>query len=241
MQRFFAFRDGEDPRTAHLDSEEWRHARSVLRLKPGEEVALNLDGKLYRSAFSEDNRFILGPLLPDPEADLRVTLFQGIPKGDKMEWIVQKCTEMGVHAIVPVEMERCVSRWDEKSASRKTERLNRIAREAAKQSGRGLAPEVEPPLSFSLLEKRLAGFDHALIPWENAGGFGPAAFWNSLESRPKSLALVIGPEGGLEEKEVEALCRAGGKVMTLGRRILRTETAGLCALCALMALSGNME
>ncbi len=241
MQRFYAQRDPEDPRYAVLDREEWRHAGTVLRLKSGEAVALNLDGRLYRSVFSDENRFPVGDLLPDPEADLRITLFQGIPKGDKMEWIVQKCTEMGVHAVVPVEMERCVSRWDAKSIPRKTERLNRIAREAAKQSGRSLAPEVEPPLSFSALTQRLSGFDGVLIPWENAEGFGPAAYWRSLESRPRTLALVIGPEGGMEEKEVTALCGAGGRVITLGRRILRTETAGLCALTALMALSGNMD
>ncbi len=241
MQRFFALRDPLDPLAARLDSEEWHHARDVLRLRVGEEVALNLEGRLYLSHFNEENRFILVSPLPDTEPDLKVTLFQGLPKGDKMEWIVQKCTEMGVNAIVPVNMTRCVARWDQGSVPRKTERLNRVAREAAKQSGRGLSPEVEAPISFDALVRRLSGFDSALIPWENASGFGPAAFWRGLASRPVSLALVIGPEGGLTEEEVDALCLAGGKALTLGRRILRTETAGLCALTALMALSGNMD
>ena len=158
-----------------------------------------------------------------------------------MDMIAQKCTEGGISAIHPVRFERCVAVWDGKDVTKKTERLARIIREAAKQSGRCLCPEISAPLSVREMCGRFGGFDAVLIPWEGADGPGPLGWMRSRETPPASLALVIGPEGGITEKEIALMEESGGQTITLGRRILRTETAGLCALAAFLALSGDME
>ena len=241
MPRFFAsFLPGETA-LARLDEGEMHHARDVMRLREGEEVVLMIDGGLYASAFSQVNRFPILRALPGTESDIRFTLFQGIPKGDKMDMVCQKCTEAGVTGIRPVAFERCVSVWGAKDAARKAERFSRIVREAAKQSGRSLCPSVSLPMTPSEMCSSFGGFDAVLIPWEGAAGPGPLAWWRSLKERPRSVAVVIGPEGGITEGEIALMKAGGGLPVTLGPRILRTETAGLCAITALMALSGNME
>lgn len=241
MPRFFASLLPGEPALAFLDEGEMHHARDVMRLREGEEVVLMIDGRLYASAFSPLNRFPLLRALPDTEADIRFTLFQGIPKGDKMDMVCQKCTEAGAADIRPVAFERCVSVWGAKDAARKLDRLTRIVREAAKQSGRSLCPSVSLPVTSAEMCLSFGGFDAVLIPWEGADGPGPLAWWHSLEKRPRSVAVVIGPEGGITGGEIALMKAHGGLPVTLGPRILRTETAGLCAITALMALSGNME
>ncbi|MBQ8137741.1 MAG: 16S rRNA (uracil(1498)-N(3))-methyltransferase, partial [Clostridia bacterium] len=193
MPRYFASRDPLDPAFAILPDEEMHHARSVMRMRPGEEMTLILEEALYASLYTGERRVPVGEKLPDPEADIRVTLFQGIPKADKMEWICQKATECGADAVVPVAFSRSVSRWDEKSAAKKTERLERIMREAAKQSGRARAPKIDPPVTVSEMAERCSGFDTVLVPWEEASETGPKAFFEGLSARPKKLAVVIGP------------------------------------------------
>ncbi len=241
MPRFFADFFPDDPALARLDAEEMHHARDVMRLRPGESVTLMISGHLYASAFSNDNRFPVLGLLPDTEPRVKVTLFQGIPKGDKMETICQKCTEAGVLALRPVRFDRCVAVWDGRDVRKKTERLARIIREAAKQSGRCLCPEISPPLSVGEMCASFSSFDSVLIPWEGAKGPGLLTWRDSLEALPRTVALVIGPEGGITEDEIEKMAAAGGQTVTLGPRILRTETAGLCALTAVLALTGCME
>lgn len=241
MPRFFAAPRADDPSLAFLDEDEMHHARDVMRLRPGESVTLMIGGRLYASTFSPDNRFPLLSELPGTEADLRITLFQGIPKGDKMDLITQKCTEAGVFAIRPVRFERCVALWSEKDARRKTERLERIVREAAKQSGRCLCPGISSPLSAAQMCEAFPSFDAVLVPWEGAKAPGPLAWWRSLERRPSSVAVVIGPEGGISDREIALMRDKGAVPITLGPRILRTETAGLCAVAAILALSGNMD
>ena len=241
MPRYFALRDPMDPAFAFLPEEEMHHARSVMRMRTGEPMTLILEEALYASVFTGETRVPIGEKLQDPEADIRVTLFQGIPKADKMEWICQKATECGADAIMPVAFGRSVSRWDAKSAAKKVERLERIAREAAKQSGRARVPRVASPVTVSEMADQFASFDFVLVPWEEARGTGPKAFFDALSVRPKKLAIVIGPEGGIDQTEMEAMLSKGAKSITLGPRIFRTETAGIAALCAVMALSGNME
>ena len=241
MPRFFASLLPGETALARLDEGEMHHARDVMRLREGEEVVLMIDGGLYASAFSRDNRFPVLRALPKTESDIRFTLFQGIPKGDKMDTVCQKCTEAGVADIRLVAFERCVSVWGAKDVTRKAERLERIVREAAKQSGRSLCPSVSPPVTASGMCSSFGAFDAVLVPWEGAAGPGPLAWWRSLKERPGSVAIVIGPEGGITEGEIAMMKDSGALPVTLGPRILRTETAGLCALAALMALSGNME
>lgn len=240
MPRFFAL-PGADDAHARLESDEMHHAKNVMRLKEGEEITLILDGQLYASQFTQEGELPLLRLLPTTEADIRITLYQGIPKGDKMDYIVQKCTEAGVHRIVPVSMSRCVSKWEGKDADKKVARCQRIAHEAAKQSFRALCPEIAPPLTFKQLCSALEKHETALVPWEDQQGNGPRHLFGQWENMPRDIAIVIGPEGGLSAEEVDTMLQHGAQPMTLGRRIFRTETAGLAAIIALMALSGNMD
>ena len=238
MHRFFATRLDED--RALLPPEEAQHALRVLRMQPGDACQALLEGKVYAAVMLETAPQAVLQLedeLPSPEPSVRVTLYQGIPKGDKMDFIVQKCTEAGVCRIVPVELSRCVARWDKKDAAKKQARLQRIAAEAAKQSGRAITPEIGLPISLGSLCEELKGFPLALVPWEEERGNGIRAKWQN----EKSAAIVIGPEGGISSDEMEQMAAAGAVPVTLGPRILRTETAGLAALISLLTISGDME
>ena len=172
----------------------------------------------------------------DSEPDCKVTVYQGVPKGSKLEDIIQKCTELGVSRIVPTLTKRCVSRPDEKSAKKKNERYSKIALEAAQQSGRGIVPEIAPQIT---LKQALAedGSDVKILFYE--GGGEPLK--TLIDSDVKSVSVYIGPEGGFDEGEVELIRAGGAKVATLGKRILRTQTAPVAALTAIMLLTNNLE
>ncbi len=244
MHRFFIDSAPDAEGICFLSPEDARHAVTVLRLKPGQHIEAVLDGVLRDaeiiSTDPRDVRVRLLSELPSREPALSVTLFQGLPKADKMDLIVQKATELGVSRIVPLVMNRCVARPDQKDISRKLERWNRIAREAGKQSGRCVIPEVAEPLSLRNLPQFSSLPDTGVVLWEEAGSYGPLSFRNDHDS-PGSLGIVIGPEGGIEKEEVDLLSEAGFIPLTLGKRILRTETAGLAALAAFMSLYGEME
>ncbi len=160
----------------------------------------------------------------------------GLPKGDKMEWIIQKCVELGVTALVPVQTARCVVRLDERDAAKKQARWQKIADEAAGQSGRGIRPQVSAPLPFRTALARLQT-EPTLLCYE--GGGKPLG--TLVSPADTALSLVIGPEGGFDPAEVEAVRAAGGRIATLGPRILRCETAPIAALAVLMERSGNMQ
>lgn len=217
-----------------LAPEDAQHALKALRLKAGEKLAVVFEGQRHEAAFEvfegQACARVLGPL-PDNEPRLRVTLYQGLPKGDKMEGIVQKCTELGVHAIVPCLFSRCVARWE--GGEKKLARWQRIAREAAVQCGRSHVPIVRDCLPFAALPQALGGHQLALVPWEEGGLPLREAWQGELD-----LALVIGPEGGITAAEVEVL---KARAITLGPRILRTETAGMAALTMAMLLAGELE
>lgn len=244
MHRFYADDQGIVDGIAHLMPEDAQHAARVLRMKPGEACQLFLGEDRYEASIDEistdDVTVRVGAKLPSTEAKLRVTLFQGLPKADKMELIVQKAVELGADSIVPVAMSRCVVKLDAKDARKKQERWQKIAREASKQSGRCKQPEVGLPISMKELLARLPAFDASLVPWEDARNISLTAI---RRDHPEaiSIAVVIGPEGGMSEEEVGAMENVGCIPVTLGPRILRTETAGLCALSALMCLYGDME
>lgn len=218
------------------------HMKNVLRLKPGEEIAVRCgaDDKEYRCGIEEYTkdqvicslRFVReeGVELPS-----KIYLFQCLPKADKMELIVQKAVELGVHEIVPVAARRCVVKLDEKKAQAKVNRWQGIAEAAAKQCRRGVIPAVKMPMTMKEALSYAEGMDVRLLPYELSQedmaqtrkiieGIGPG----------KSVAVFIGPEGGFEEGEVEMALAADVTPVTLGRRILRTETAGLVVLSWLM-------
>lgn len=235
MNRFFADARGIAGDMAWLEASDAHHALKVLRLGVGDEFTL-MDGQaLYLARITHIAEGvgcrIVRPL-PSPEARLRITLYQGLPKGDKMDLIVQKATELGAAAIVPVAMNRCVVRLTGKDAEKKRERWRKIAREAAKQSGRAVVPQVYAPVPLAKL-----AFDSPLvIPWEEERALSLAAYRRSHPAL-EALSLLIGPEGGITPEEIAGL---PGQPVTLGPRILRTETAGLCALSALFTLYGDL-
>ncbi len=217
------------------------HIKNVLRMKIGEEIAVSNgeDGKEYRcgiEAFSEDEvicglRFIKedGVELPS-----KIALFQGLPKADKMELIVQKAVELGVGEIIPVAAGRSIVKLDEKKAKAKVSRWQGIAEAAAKQSRRGIIPKISEVMSMKEAIAYAGSMDVRLIPYELAEDMAKTKEIISGIRPGESVAVFIGPEGGFEEKEIAAAMERGFLPVTLGRRILRTETAGFTVLAWLM-------
>lgn len=238
MHRFYAVRIDEN--RAELPPEEEAHALKVLRMSAGDACQALIEGNLYGAAIQETAPRVilrLGDRLPSPEPSVKITLCQGVPKGEKMDYIAQKCTEAGVCRIVPVSFSRCVAKWEGKDAGKKQARFQRIAAEAAKQSGRALIPEIGLPLTVKQLCGEMQDYDLVLVPWEEERGNGIRAKWQGQ----KNVAIVIGPEGGISAEEMAQMKAAGAVPVTLGPRIFRTETAGLAAAISLLTLSGDME
>lgn len=213
------------------------HIRNVLRMKIGEEIAVSngIDGKEYRCGieeYSEDSVLCTLRFIKEDGIELpsKVYLFQGLPKADKMELIVQKAVELGAYEIIPVAAKRCVVKLDEKKAAGKVNRWQGIAEAAAKQSKRAVVPQVHPVMTMKAALEYAGKMDVRLIPYELAKDMEHTR--NMLQQiRPgQSVAIFIGPEGGFEESEIQAALDAGIEPVTLGRRILRTETAGFTVL-----------
>lgn len=243
MHRFYADERGVSGEVAYLCEEDARHATRVLRMKEGESCELFADGKRFSgeiASIGEDVEVRILSELPSTEAKLRITLYQGLPKADKMELIVQKSVELGACAVVPVAMSRCVVQLDAKDGRKKQERWQKIAREACKQSGRCEMMQVEAPISFKQLWAKLSQHQAAIVPWEDARGYSLTKFHHE-HPEITDLAIVIGPEGGMSEDEIARMKDANCRSVTLGPRIFRTETAGLCAMSALFCLYGDME
>ena len=232
MQRFFV-----EP---HQIDEGAHHISNVLRMKQGEELWISDGGKKeYRCTieeFSPDEVLlhIIYAQEPDYELPNRIYLFQGLPKADKMELIIQKAVELGAYEVIPVETKRCVVKLDGKKAAKKVERWKQIAESAAKQSKRMLIPNVHEVLTFKEALKYAESMDVRLIPYELAKGMQETKEILADIQPGQSIGIFIGPEGGFEEKEVETAISEGAKPITLGKRILRTETAGLAILSVLM-------
>ena len=243
MHRFYA-EPGVTGPNVPLCEEDARHATRVLRMKLGDSCEMFVDGKRCAAEISAmgDNgvQALLLSELPSTEAKLRITLYQGLPKADKMELIVQKSVELGAACVVPVAMSRCVVQLDAKDGRKKQERWQKIAREACKQSGRCEMMQVTEPISFKQLLAKLAQHQAAIVPWEDARGYSLAKF-HAEHPDITDLAIVIGPEGGMSEEEIARMKEVSCRSVTLGPRILRTETAGLCAMSALLCLYGDME
>ena len=247
MHRFFADETGIQNGTACLSAEDSRHALRVLRLEVGDEIELVCEPEHYLAGIAaiEDGIVtvaIRGELRPT-EAKTQVTLYQGLPKADKMELIAQKTTELGVYAIRPVAMERCVVKLEGKDAGKKIERWQKIAREAVKQCARTSVPEVLEVKKLAQLKDEFAALDVLIVPWEEArDGSVMKALAPFAGREGVHVGILIGPEGGISEKEAAWLAEnAGAKLVTLGPRILRTETAGLAALTLAMGAMGEME
>ena len=242
MQRFFVepHQIDEGAHQIQIIGSDVNHISNVLRMKQGEELWISDGGKKeYRCTiedFSSDEVLlhIIYVQEPDYELPSRIYLFQGLPKADKMELIIQKAVELGAYEVIPVETKRCVVKLDGKKATKKVERWKQIAESAAKQSKRMLIPNVHEVLTFKEALKYAEAMDIRLIPYELAKGMQETKEILADIQPGQSVGIFIGPEGGFEEKEVETAISEGAKPITLGKRILRTETAGLAILSVLM-------
>lgn len=242
MQRFFVepYQVQEEEHRITLTGPDLNHMKNVLRMRIGEDVWIS-DGseKEYHCTieeFQEDSAVLHILYAQESQYELpsRIYLFQGLPKGDKMELIIQKAVELGAYAVVPVETRRCVVKLDAKKAQKKVTRWQQISESAAKQSKRMLIPEVKNVMSWKEALAFAKGLDVVLIPYELAQGMKETREILSAIQPGQSVGVFIGPEGGFEEKEVRDAMEAGGKPVTLGKRILRTETAGMTMLSILM-------
>lgn len=234
LHRFFVDDQGFIDGHGWLSQEEAAHALRVLRLRPGDAVELSDGRQRYAALLEEPVEGRLGArlleALPDNEPGLRITLYQGLPKGEKMDFIVQKATEIGAAAIVPVCLSRCVARPDGKAAQRQQVRWQRIAREAAKQCGRATIPQVSAPLDWRDFLAQAAQMPILLVPWEEAAGDGSNIVGALGGVFDGDAGILIGPEGGIAPGEMESLVGLGAVTVDLGPRILRTDTAAIAAL-----------
>lgn len=217
------------------------HIKNVLRMKPGEEIAVSngLDGKEYHCGIAEwyEDRIVCDLFFvmeEGVELASKIYLFQGLPKADKMELIIQKAVELGVYEIIPVASKRAVVKLDAKKAESKLIRWQAIAEAAAKQSKRGIIPKIKEVMSFQEAVAYSSCAQVKIIPYELAQGMERTKEIISGIRPGEPVAVFIGPEGGFAEEEIEMAMQAGIEPVTLGRRILRTETAGMAVLSVIM-------
>jgi len=242
MTRFFVTPEEMSPDYFVLTGENAKHAK-VLRLKEGEEL-LVCDGKgteclctISDVSEGQISLVVKKRCQSETEAAVKVSVYMAFPKADKLEHVIQKATELGADEIIAFPSSRCVSRSDEKSLGKKIERWQKIAASAAEQSGRGKIPQVLTLPSFRHAVERAAEADKALLFYENEQA--TTLRMALSDGKYRTVSLLTGPEGGLEEKEVEQARCAGMQICTLGKRILRCETAPLCALSAVMYDAGE--
>lgn len=216
------------------------HIRNVLRLEGGDEILLS-DGQgqdyycIIKNMQTDKVELEIKEIKPvEAELPVKIVLFQALPKSDKMEWIIQKAVELGVNEIVPVRTRRCVVKLDDKKAEKKVQRWQGIAESAAKQSGRGIIPKIHKVLSFLEAVELAKEYEAVLIPYELCESMNKTRQAIQESYKMNSIAVFIGPEGGFERGEVERAVTAGAKEISLGKRILRTETAGMTVLSVLM-------
>lgn len=240
MYHFFVTPDQVRENEILIEGMDVNHIKNVLRMKIGEELQIS-DGnnKKYLceiTSMTSDEVCvkIKENLVSDTELPSKIYLFQGLPKGDKMELIIQKAVELGVYEIIPVATKRAVVKLDDKKAAKKVERWNAISEGGAKQSGRNVIPQVKKVMSYKEAMQYASNLDVVLVPYELAEGMDETRRIVESIEPGQSIGIFIGPEGGFETEEVEFALDKGAKAITLGKRILRTETAGLTTLSILM-------
>ena len=244
MPRFFVKNKQVTENAIFIIGEDVKHIKNVLRKQIGDiiEICNQETGKTYKCEISKiEEQEIQNTIIEEMQEEaenLQVDIYQGLPKADKMELIIQKSIELGVHSIFPVEMKRCIVKLDDKTASKKIERWQKIAESAAKQSGRNTVPEVHKIIKLEEIIKLKDEYNSIIVCYENEKNNTLKSHLLNLKQKLTSnanikIALVIGPEGGLEENEVDLLKQNGAKVVTLGNIILRTETVALNLLSIL--------
>lgn len=240
MYRFFVSPEQIGQNRISITGSDVNHIKNVLRMKHGEEVWISAgDSKEYRCYLEEFlEEEILAHIIYVQESDYelpnKIYLFQGLPKNDKMELIIQKAVELGVHQVIPVAMKRCVVKLDEKKAAKKVARWQQIAESAAKQSKRMKIPQIAQVMSYGEALSYAASCSVRLIPYELAKDMKETRKILGEIQPGQDIAVFIGPEGGFSEEEIQMALESKVRPITLGRRILRTETAGLAILSVLM-------
>lgn len=238
MPRFFCENINEN--NVVITGQDAKHISRVLRMKQGETLVLcdgnGIDYYCKINDISEDIKLsVVEKKKNESEPDVYITLYQAIPKGDKLDFIVQKAVELGAKRIVPVMTKYCVSRPKPDAAEKKTERLNKIALEASKQCGRAVVPVVESFIDFNTAIKRMAK-ERSMVFYEGGG----EKVYNIVSCEDKKISIFIGSEGGFSEEEINSCKSCGITPATLGKLILRCETAPICALTLVMNATGNI-
>ena len=239
MFNFFADKSNLINGEFFLFGQDFNHIKNVLRFKVGDKFLVSADGKSHLcelSRFEEDSAvaLIVQEDYVDTSLKVEMYLFQGIPKSDKLELIIQKAVELGVAGIIPLEMKNCIAKIEKSKEKNKLARFQAIAESAAKQSKRNEVPTVYPVTTVAELTKNINKLDHLLVPYENQEGMASTIDALSNIKAGDKVGVVIGPEGGFSSQEIDALVGAGAKTISLGKRILRTETASLTSLSMIM-------
>lgn len=247
MHKFFVSENNIFSDMAMIEGEDVKHIYKVLRLKEGDKVNINdCNGNEFLGTIDYIDKSkvevkLLEELKLNNEPPIEVYLYQGLPKASKMDLIVQKCTELGIREITPIVTDRVASSINDiKRESKKLDRWNRIAFEACKQNKRTLIPKVKDIMSMDELKEQLKEMDLIVVPYENAENYGIKQMIKNIKSEVKKVGIIIGPEGGFEQEEIEGLKNMEAQIVTLGPRILRTETAGFTCLALLMYELGDL-
>lgn len=248
MPKFFVNNEQVTEKEIIIMGEDVNHIKNVLRLKTGDKINIcNTDNSnnYLTEIIKEENDHIICKILQIQESisesNIHLHIIQGLPKAEKMELIIEKCVELGVKELTPVLMKRCVVKLDEKSKTKKVARWQKISETAAKQSGRDIIPKINNVIVLENIYKLLENYDIVLVAYENEKNNSlkqeiiklKKAMTENLKMQLK-VAIIIGPEGGIEEKEVEFLKNNGAHIITLGNRILRTETVALSVSSVIM-------
>lgn len=240
MHHFFVSPEQISEEYVTIRGNDVNHIKNVLRMKSGEEVLISngLDRDYYCRIETVTDEEIRAKILKEDfegtELFTELYLFQGLPKADKMELIIQKAVELGVKEIIPVATKRCVVKLDEKKEASKLKRWQAISESAAKQSRRMIIPEISQVMTFKEAIDRAKSFDMGMIPYENFKDMEKTREIIAKVGKGMKVGIFIGPEGGFEESEIQYAMENGIEPISLGRRILRTETAGLAILSVLM-------
>lgn len=247
MFNFFVESENQVNGCYYIPGPDRNHIVNVLRMNEGDKFLVSCDGRsdlcvlteISESAVRAD---IIEENFNDTELPVKIYLYQGLPKSDKMELIIQKAVELGVYAIIPTEMRNCVVKLEDKKKKSKITRWQAISEAAAKQSKRNIIPEVKDVCSFKEAIKQAKDLDLFVVPYENENGMKSTKEALSLIKKGMSLGILIGPEGGFDEKEIAEAIDCGCKTVSLGKRILRTETASITAVgMCMLNIEMNLE
>ncbi|WP_418790695.1 16S rRNA (uracil(1498)-N(3))-methyltransferase [Phosphitispora sp. TUW77] len=246
MARFFVSEDLAGQQTTVIKGPDLKHISKVLRLGPGDKIGIadaagrEFDVKIREITGKEVICDIIGERASAAELPLEVVLYQGLPKGDKLDLVIQKSTEIGVSRVVPIICERTIVKLDEKKASGRHVRWQRVALEAAKQSRRRLVPVVSEPLTFAAALAEMNSGVLGILPWEEERVVGIKDVFKGSTITNKKIAVFIGPEGGFTQEEAKQAESAGVLTVSLGPRIMRTETAGIVAAAIVLYEIGDL-